>query len=61
MEWGGGTWTYADDGVRSNQLDELVLDTALGVALSIGLDVAEVANVAGLVSAVTVGLVVRVD
>lgn len=53
--------TYANDGLGANQLNELVLEAALGVALSIGLQVAEVTNVAVLVGAVTVGLVVRVD
>lgn len=39
----------------------LVLNATLGVALGIGLDVAQVTNVAGLVRGSTVGLVVRVD
>lgn len=62
---GGGQgdwwWTYANDRLGANQLDELVLDTALGIALSIGLNVAQVTDVADLVDAVTMGLVVRVD
>lgn len=53
--------TYANDGLGANQLDVLVLNAALGVALGIGLDVAQVTNVAGLVGGSTVGLVVRVD
>lgn len=53
--------TYANDGLGANQLDVLVLNAALGVALGIGLDVAQVTNVAGLVRGGTVGLVVRVD
>lgn len=53
--------TYANDGLGANQLDVLVLNAALGVALGIGLDVAQVTNVAGLVRGRTVGLVVRVD
>lgn len=53
--------TYANDGLGADQLDVLVLNAALGVALSIGLDVAQVTNVAGLVRGSTVGLVVRVD
>lgn len=57
----GANWTYADDGLGADQLDMLVLDAALGVALGIGLDVAQVANVAVLVGGSTVGLVVRVD
>lgn len=56
----GGT-TYANDGLGADQLDVLVLNAALGVALGIGLDVAQVTNVAGLVRGSTVGLVVRVD
>lgn len=39
----------------------LVLDAALGVALAVGLDVAQVTNMAGLVGGSTVGLVVGVD
>jgi hypothetical protein len=53
--------TYADDALGADQLDELVLDAALGVALAVGLDVTEVANVALLVAGGTVGLVVGVD
>lgn len=53
--------TYANDGFGTNQLDMLVLNAALGVALSIGLDVAQVTNVAGGIGRSTVGLVVRVD
>lgn len=53
--------TYADDGLGANQLDVLVLNAALGVALGVGLDVAQVANVAGLIARSTVGLVVGVD
>lgn len=53
--------TYANDGLGSDQLDMAVLESALGVALAIGLDVAEVTHVAVLVGTVTVCLVVRVD
>jgi hypothetical protein len=56
-----GYLTYTDDGLRADQLDVLVLNAALGVALGIGLDVAQVTNVADLVRGSTVGLVVRVD
>jgi hypothetical protein len=56
-----GEKTYADDALGANQLDELVLDAALGVALAIGLDVAQVADVALLVAGGAVGLVVGVD
>lgn len=50
--------TYANDAVGANQLDEAVRDGALGVALAIGVDVAEIANVASFVGGSTVGLAV---
>jgi|SRR5690242_5397116 len=53
--------TYANDALGANELDQLVLDAALGVTLAIGLEVTEVTNVALLVVGGTVGLVVRVD
>ena len=53
--------TYANDALRSNELDELVGDGALGVALAVGLDVSEITNVALLVGRGTVGLAVGVD
>lgn len=55
------TKTYADDAVRSNDLDKLVSHAALGVTLAIRVDVAQVTNVALLVSGSTVGLAVRVE
>lgn len=51
----------ADDALGTNELDELVLDRALGVAVGVGLDVAKVTNVTGLVAAIAVGLAVRVE
>lgn len=63
-EWDFPGWrkeTYANDGLGADQLDQAVLETALGVTLSISLEVAQVTNVAGLVGAVAVGLVVGVD
>ena len=51
----------AEDALGADQLDELVRDGALGVALSIGLEVAKVTDVALAVGGSTVGLVVRVD
>ena len=45
----------------ANQLHKGVLDRALGVALSISLDVAQITNVTGLVSRSTMGLAVGVD
>lgn len=53
--------THADDALRANQLDERVGDSALGVALAVGGDVAEVANVAVLVARGAVRLAVGVD
>lgn len=53
--------TYANDALGANELDQLVLNAALGVTLAIGLEVTEVTNVALLVAGGTVGLVVRVD
>jgi hypothetical protein len=51
----------AEDALRADQLDELVGDGALGVALAIRLEVAQVANVTLLVRGSTVGLVLGVD
>jgi hypothetical protein len=51
----------AEDALGADQLDELVGDGALGVALSIGLEVAQVTNVALVILGGTVGLAVRVD
>lgn len=53
--------TYADNAVRSDDLDQLVSDRALGIALAISVNVAQVTNVARLVRGGTVGLVVRVE
>ena len=47
--------------LRADQLDELVRDGALGVALGVGLEVAQVADVALAVGGGAVGLVVGVD
>ena len=51
----------AEDALRADQLDELVRDGALGVALGVGLEVAQVADVALAVGGGAVGLVVGVD
>lgn len=51
----------AKDALGADQLDELVGDGAVGVALGVGLEVAQVADVALAVGGSTVGLVVRVD
>lgn len=51
----------ADDALGADQLDKAVLDRALGVALGIGLDVAEVTDVAVRIAGGTVGLAMGVD
>lgn len=51
----------AEHALRADQLDELVRDGALGVALGVGLEVAQVADVALAVGGGAVGLVVGVD
>jgi len=51
----------AQHALRADQLDELVRDAALGVTLAVGLEVAEVADVALAVGGGAVGLVVGVD
>jgi hypothetical protein len=53
--------TYANDAVRSDKLDQLILMATLSIALTIGLEVTQVADVALLVAGSTVGLVVGVD
>lgn len=53
--------SYANDAVGANQLDKVVGDGALGVALSISLDVAEVTNVTDLIRGSAVVLVEGVD
>lgn len=45
----------------TDELDQAVLSRALGVTLAISLDVAQIANMTGLIAGGTVGLVVRVD
>ena len=51
----------AKDALRADQLDELVGDRALSVTLAIGLEVAQVTNVALVIFGGTVGLAVGVD
>jgi hypothetical protein len=53
--------TYAQDGLGTNQLNEAVLLGAIGVTLSIGLEVAEVTDVTVRVSGGTVVLAEGVD
>ena len=38
------SFTHANDAVRANQLDEVVLDGALGIALAIRVNVAEITD-----------------
>jgi len=51
----------ADDALGANQLDEAVRNGALGVALGVGLDVAQVADVTGVIGRGTVSLAVGVE
>lgn len=51
----------AEDALGADQLDELVGDGTLGVALTIGLEVAQVTNVTLRVGWSAVGLAVWVD
>lgn len=51
----------AEDALGADQLDELVRDGALSVALGVGLEVAQVTDVALAVGGGAVGLVVGVD
>ena len=53
--------TYADDALGADQLDQLVCDTSLRIALTISLEVAQVTDVALLVLGGTVCLVVGVE
>ena len=57
----GVSVTYANDALGPDELDELVCDRALGVALAVGLNVAKVTDVAVVVGRAAVGLAVRVD
>jgi hypothetical protein len=54
-------WTYADNALGADQLDELISGGALAIALTIGLEVAKVTNMASLISWCTVCLAVGVD
>jgi hypothetical protein len=59
--WVEGYKTYANDTLGADELDQLVLDRALGVTLAIGLKVAKITNMANRVDPVTVCGSVRVD
>ena len=52
---------YANNALGSNQLDQLVRDASLSVALAIGLEVTQVTDVALVIFGGTVGLVEGVD
>jgi hypothetical protein len=56
-----GKITYANNTLASNQLDQLILDAPLRSSLSIGLEVAQVTDMALLVLWCAVRLVVRVE
>jgi hypothetical protein len=53
--------TYTQDGVLADQLDLRVSDAALSIALTVGLDVAKVTDVAVIVAGAAVALAVGVD
>lgn len=53
--------TYAQNALGTDQLDKLVLNGAVGVALSISLEVTKVTNVTVGISGSTVGLAEGVD
>ena len=53
--------TYANNALRANQLDQLIIDAALGIALAVGLEVTQITNVALVIFGSTMGLVVGVD
>lgn len=57
----GSRVTYANNALRADQLDQLVGDGALAIALGVGLEVAQVTDVAVLISWGTVCLAVGVD
>jgi hypothetical protein len=52
---------YSNNALGSNQLDQLILNASLGITLTIGLEVAQVTNVADLVGRSAVFLAVGVD
>lgn len=60
MSWCVGN-PYTENALSTNQLDELVLDGADSIALSIGLEVTQVTDVTFLVGGGTVGLSEGVD
>lgn len=53
--------THADDAILSNELDQLISHASLRVTLAVGLEVAQVADVAVVVGGSAVVLVVGVD
>jgi len=54
-------YTYADNALLPDQLNELVIMRTLSIALAVRLEVAQVANVALVILWGAVVLVVRVD
>lgn len=53
--------SYSNDALGADQLDELVSDGPLGIALTISFEVAQIAYVTFVIRRSTVGLVERVD
>lgn len=53
--------TYANNALGTNQLDQLVCNGSLCVALTVSLEVTQVTDVALFILGSTVGLVVGVD
>lgn len=52
---------YADDAMLAKKFDQRIGKRAFGIALAIRLDVAQVANMSGLISRCTMSLVVWID
>lgn len=61
MQWLAQRKTYAQNALGTDQLDKLVLNGAVGIALGIGLEVTKVTNVTVGISGSTVGLAEGVD
>lgn len=53
--------TYANDALGPDKLNKRVAHGALGIALAISVNIAQVANVAGVVGWSPMGLAMRVD
>jgi hypothetical protein len=53
--------SHANNALWPNQLDESILDRTRGIALGVGLNVAQVTDMTFLIFGSTVGLIVWVD